>query len=171
MPLPRDPCFNTNSCDQAPAEGARFGDGVTTSQLQTYWAENHPGTPFPAELGNAGVTRYDVYRYEIDNNQIPDLSSPPENSEDGNPTCSTATPVNEPDRDRRVLTTAVINCIEHGVTGQTPNVPVESFLQIFLTELIGFDGPSQDDIYGELIGEIEPGADDGILHEFPVLYR
>lgn len=163
--LPRDPCFSNDTCAGASGE-PRFGDGVNDAILNDYWLTNH-GVTLPGAL--SGGTRYDVYRYEIDTPDMTDKSAI--GGEDGNPSCSTAAPVNNPLLDRRVLIVAVMNCIEHGVSGNSANVPVEDFMQVFLTEPIGYEAANEDDIYGEVLGVVDPGADDGVLHEFPVLYR
>lgn len=154
--LPRDSCFGLGTCP-------RFGNGITNADLQTYWLTNH-GVPLPGVL--LGGTRYDVYRYEIDN-VIADKSPQGEN---GNPTCA-STSISDPLRDRRIMVIAIMNCLEHDVRGNASGVPVVAFAKMFLTEPIGLDGASVDDIYAETLGVVEPGDYDGILHEFPVLYR
>lgn len=163
--MPRDPCFATDSCDGTPG-GPRFGDGVNDAILSDYWLTNHSVT-LPGSL--SGATRYAAYRYEVDAPDMTDKSAT--GGENGSPTCSTATPVNNPLLDRRVLIVAVMNCIEHGVKGNSSNVPVIDFMEVFLTEPIGYEASNEDDIYGEVLGVVDPGGDDGVLHEFPVLYR
>ena len=198
-PLPRDPCFTDGTCTAGVGD-SRFGDGITQEALRDYWAVNHNGAPLPPQLVVPGVRRFDVYRFVIDNGMIPSEvagtggggtgngngNGGGGNGEDGSPTCSTAVPDNSSNPDRRVLISAVINCEENGVAGNTPNVPVESFLEIFLTEPAGLAGveivdPEDgsivllDDIQGgDLVGEVidvvEPGTN-GPLRVFPVLYR
>ncbi len=169
MELPRDPCFSTGTCVTSP-DGVRFGDGITDVELNDYWLTNH-GVNLPGAL--SGSTRYDVYRYEIDNSLIPNKTA--QAGENGAPdgTCAPAgSGINTPLRDRRVLIAAAVNCIEHNVQGSIDNVPVEAFMEVFFTEPIGDpDDNSNDDLYVELIGVVDPGGDDGVLHEFPVLYR
>jgi hypothetical protein len=159
VPLPRDGCFESGTC-----EGGRFGDGVTTAQLNDYWSANHGGAALPGEL--AGGTRYDVYRYEIDQDLIPQSADP--NGEDGAPSCA-ASGYDNPSRDRRTLIVAVINCMEHNVHGNTDDVPVVAFAEMFMTEPVG-DAPDHD-LYAEMLGVLEPGGEDGVLHDFPQLYR
>ncbi len=159
VPLPRDGCFESGTC-----EGGRFGNVVTTVQLSDYWATNHGGAPLPGEL--TGGTRYEVYRHEIDQGEIP-LSEDP-NGEDGAPSCA-ASGYDNPLLDRRVLIVAVINCLEHDVHGNTDDVPVVAFAEMFMTEPVG--GPPEHDLYAEMLGVLEPGGDDGVLHDFPQLYR
>jgi putative Flp pilus-assembly TadE/G-like protein len=157
--LPRDGCFASGTCDSG-----RFGNGVTTAALSSYWATNHRGATLPGEL--IGATRYDLYRYEIDHNQIP--NSTRANGEHGGPTCAPAG-YDNPVRDRRVLVVAVINCVEQAIHGNRDNVPVVAFARMFMTEPVA-DGP-QHEIYAEMLGVLEPGGEDGVLHDFPQLYR
>ena len=157
VPLPRDAGLSNDN---------RVGSGVTLSQMLAYWATNHPTVAWPFAAGET-PTRYDVYRKEIELNALT-------NGESMGPTC--AAPVSEPVdlqpvHDRRVLLIAVINCKEQGVQGAADNVPVENFALMFMTEPIGLDGSSVDDVYGEVIGIVKPNTSNGVLHEFPILYR
>ena len=68
-----------------------------------------------------------------------------------------------------MLIVAVINCLEHNVQGNTDDVPVVAFAKMFMTEPVG--GPPENDLYAEMLGVLEPGGDDGVLHDFPQLYR
>ncbi len=80
LAYPRDDCFNivlpgssppTNSC-----HGERFGFGNwnipagATPETEPYWTVNHPGVTAPTFADDganyADMTRYDVYRYEIE---------------------------------------------------------------------------------------------------------
>jgi Flp pilus assembly protein TadG len=157
IPLPRDAGLSNSN---------RIGNGVTLPQMLAYWAVNHPTVAWPFAVGET-PTRYQVYRKEIELNT-------PTTGESTGPTC--AAPVNEPVdlqpvHDRRVLLIAVINCKEQGINGAADNVPIEGFALMFMTEPIGLDGSSVDDVYGEMIGIVKPNTSDGVLHEFPVLYR
>lgn len=70
------------------------------------------------------------------------------------------------------MVVAVINCIEHSVKGSASDIPVVEFMEMFLTEPAGDPlDPSNHDIYAEVISVVKPGGQDGVLHEFPVLYR
>lgn len=164
VPLPRDSCFYSATCQQTGDGSPRLGNGITTPDLQTYWLTNH-GVALPGAL--VGGTRYDVYRYEINNSMIPDKSP---QGEDGNATCA-STSISDPLRDRRIMIMAVINCLEHDIRGSASDVPVEAFVRMFLTEPVGLDGSSTEDIYAETLGVVNPGDFDGVLHDFPVLYR
>lgn len=164
--LPRDSCFqNVNTCSgTVTCNGGRFGNGVKVSQLKTYWTTNHGGT-LPAGL----KTRYDVYRYEIDNHLIPNKSGLNPKGENGNPTCSSAPPVSSDTLDRRILTVAVINCLQNQIKGNTNGVPVTAFARMFMTEPVGLC--VSDDLYAEILSAAPPSNIGSVLHQHPVLHR
>jgi hypothetical protein len=164
--LPRDSCFSDGTCWQ---NNPRFGVGDW--DRNTYWATNHPGVPQPPNYAN--MLRYDTYRYEIDNNLIPNKSGASSGGfpgENGNPTCAPSG-INNPLRDRRVLHVAIINCVEHDIRGQRDDIPVIAFAEMFLTEFVGYEGSSTDDLWAEMLGVADPGDESGVLHDYPVLYR
>lgn len=162
--LPRDPCFGTGTC----AGGGRFGDG--NPDLGAYWLTNHgvglPGIP-DADGHAAVTTRYDVYAHEIATDTM--VTNPPK-AEEGHPQCNPPASGSAGDKpERRVVLAAVLNCIEHGVQGNASGVPVIELLKLFLTEPAG--QPDTNDLWVEVLGGVQANAEDGVLHEFPVLYR
>jgi Flp pilus assembly protein TadG len=179
VPLPRDSCFASNSCG-ADADGdQRFGNGITATELEDYWSVNHPGETFPADPDPSdGVfTRYELYRYEIDNNLIPTMGGT--GGEIGRRTaagdeaaqrCSDIQGVDNPVIDRRELIVAVLNCLEQDLRGNRDDVPVLAFARLFITEPIDTP-PGPNDLWIEMLGVAEPGDETGIVHDFPVLYR
>jgi hypothetical protein len=177
VPLPRD----TNL--QADTTGTvRFGNGIWNAQA--YWAINHANHgAYPMGALGATPTRYAMYRYEINNNLIPNISQ----GESGAAACTTPG-VNNPLRDRRVLTTAVVNCRAAnggaGLQGMNngTNLPTVAYLQMFLTEPIGLEidpatgrptgfGGNENNLYGEVAGVATPNNNNLIYHVYPVLYR
>jgi hypothetical protein len=168
MGLPRDNCFASGTC---PNLGGRMGDGVW--DIVSYMQVNH-GSPASATIAGVAYsfnytartvspsprpTRYEVYRWEIDNNKIPGqtgygASTTPEV---GTPRCYSGGAVpTEPDR--RVLSVAVLQCqaldAQYGISGgSTPPVPATAFAKVFITEPMGSD------IWGELIGIFGNGVD------------
>jgi hypothetical protein len=142
MGLPPDSCFGTgpdnldfsnpvpcSTTSKGPVGSeARIGDG--NWNLAAYWSVNHPQwisanptKPYPDEL--AGATRFEVYRYEINNGMIPNkdnLSTPAVEGENGNPICYGGGVVPNDVPDRRVLSVAVINCEAEGITGNSADV-------------------------------------------------
>jgi hypothetical protein len=159
MAPPRDTCFLDGSCE-------RFGNADW--DRDAYWAANHGYLDRPKPDGYEEMTRYEIYRYEMDNDWIPNRW--PDGGENGNPQCSPNS-IDNPIRDRRKFYVAVINCLEHDIRGRTDDVPVVAFAEMFMTEPVGMDGASTDDIWVEMLGVAEPGGDDGVLHDFPQLYR
>jgi len=194
-PLPRDPailastsrfgdnCWYAYSGQPKPASCPTGQTWPPTGQT-AYWDVNHPTLPYPSAVLGTAPTRYSVYRYEIDSSVIPNQSS--SGGENGNPQC-TIPGINNPVRDRRVLTMAVVNCGAIGLRGQTSNtqtysgIPAVAYVEMFMTEPIGLDedangnvvdlSNSKNDLYGEVVGLIEPGDQSGVLHVNPVLFR
>jgi Flp pilus assembly protein TadG len=149
----------------------RFGNG--TWDCASYWLEMHLGDPVPPGCTGtstpADMTRYELYRHEIDMSLIPDHRSGTPTGEYGGPLCSSVPASDNPDR--RMLVFAVINCLEHGpISGNSAGpVPVEAFVKAFMTEPTG--DPPNVDTYLEIVDVLRPGADDGILHDIVQLYR
>lgn len=165
-PLPIDDCFFTNTCPHP-----RLGDGVW--DRDGYWSVNHGGT-LPAAL--TGATRYDVYRYEIDNDLIPDNSGT--GGEDGNPSCYKSIsnmPDADDEPDRRQLNVAIVNCMEHSVKGNADDVKVEAFAKLFIIRpMLKYDddpSPSDGNLWAEVVAKLEPEDDSGVLHNIVQLYR
>jgi hypothetical protein len=180
-PMPRDNCFMPSGAWPAGIpSGAgsgcttyngvgRAGDG-TWARAQ-YWATNHPGDPQPPNYSS--MTRYQVYRYELEN-EPPGLVDTPK--EKGAPSCSTAAPISDAAMDRRVLPIAVVNCVENAalLNGNAQNVPVEAYADVFITEPIGntdWWNANNDDVFLEVINLVRPNQQESVLREYPVLYR
>jgi Flp pilus assembly protein TadG len=171
--LPRDACFAAGNC---PNMGGRMGDG--NWDIVSYMRVNHRS---PATATIRGVTytfnyaagtvsplprptRYEVYRWEIENDRIPGEYSPtgsgPFTQEKGGPRCYSGTVPSGPDR--RIVPVAVLNCqsleAEYGLNGaSSPPLPAVGFVKVFLTEPMG---KGHDDIiWGELVGMLQKGAD------------
>lgn len=161
--LPRDLDLDTTN---------RFGNGQWECAL--YWQTVHPLDPAPAGCGTdtavptTAITRFEVYRYEIDNGLIPDSSF----GEDGVPQCSSNPPQaptpGDLSTDRRIITMAVLNCLEHGVQGSI-TVPAEGYLNGFLTEPVK-DTPSDPD-RGDIVLEVVGSSDNGAGGIAPVRSR
>lgn len=174
MSFPRDTCFATNSCTPLGSAGSRIGAGDW--DFVAYMQANH-GSITSATIGgvtyainysahtfapaNQRPSRYSVYRWEIDTNNIPPA---------GVPTRYTGGGLSD-NPDRRILYVAVLDCqslTQQGLlTGGNsgPPVPVVAYARFFLTEQVNGD------VYGEFNGIVEPGSDNGILHELVQLYR
>ena len=169
--------------DEFDAAGNSTPDG--TPDFEAYWDLNHGNRDGAANdsppngWSNANLpSRYEVYRWEIDNNQIPDKSSV--GGEVGDTTsasnrCSTA-PVGD-ELDRRIIYAAVLNCTAldlRGGSGDT--VPALTFLKMFITQpmtkLPGTGHTDEDDtLYVEMVDIVKPGVDDEVVHDIVQLYR
>jgi hypothetical protein len=136
----------------------------------TYWQVNHSGdgrsppTMNGAPASNANPpSRYDVYRYEIEQGFVADRSP---GGESGAPTCYGGEPWSG-GPDRRILYAAVVNCRSLGLNaGARSSVPVAAFGKFFLTLPLS---RSQSDLYVELVDFVKPGDD--VNFDLVQLYR
>jgi hypothetical protein len=186
LPLKHDSCLDSGTCSPtnptptAFATGGVVGDGVW--DFDTYWSINHPGLTkptsswqgLPATAGSPWSntnrpSRYQVYRWEIDNSHIPNNFGSG-GYENGNPQCYTGTVNDSPDR--RVLYAAVFNCTALGLQGSMGGAqqPATEFAKVFVTESMDISG-SNSNMYGEIIDTINIGNGGGALHEVVQLYR
>lgn len=187
--LPRDACFYTNTCTPVGGStGGRMGAGDWN--FVTYLQRNH-NSPASVTIGgttytinySAGVSspaappsRYQVYRWEIDNNRIPNSNgySAPGTTERGAPACYSGGGLSDTP-DRRILYVAVLNCQALAAQGLlTPgnssgSLPVEAFARVFLTEPV--ETGQESTIYGEFNGIVEPGQDSSVVRDMVQLYR
>jgi hypothetical protein len=141
-----------------------------------------------------------MYRAEIEQDKIPSNSLDPGKAGSGQPeACYTVDPWSDippgPDvrapgfdptggsQDRRVITTAVVNCLEQDMNGRK-NIQIAKWLLMFLTEPAGYEIPSgllppgmpstlfdNQNIFLEVIREIDVDQDKAIAHEIVQLYR
>lgn len=127
--------------------GAFIGSG--NWDIDRYWLVNYQSTltqaqkddmnsfPIAQAPGANGPSRYDVYRYEIENDLMSHLSTgngSGQKRESGLPGCALSasnppTPVDDPDR--RLMFAAIVDCIANGGNGVT-TFPVNSYASIFL---------------------------------------
>jgi Flp pilus assembly protein TadG len=179
----------------------RFAPPLTDAEWAEYWSINHPGLDYntmayvgqdlngdsvsdPIDADGDGVVlRKEMYDWEVREDQIPlhdiDGDGNIDSTDAGLPSTSTAengNPYNytgsvAPDSDRRILPVAVINCVAEGpINGNSGGpYPVAAFAKIFLVQSV--DDPSSHGVYGEMIGALQPGVDDDILHDIVQLYR
>jgi Flp pilus assembly protein TadG len=185
LPLKHDTCIDSSSCSPtsptptAFATGGVVGDGVW--DFDSYWAVNHPGLTKPTSSwqglpansaspwSNSNLpSRYQVYRWEIDNSHIPNNFAA--GYENGNPACYTGTVNDSPDR--RVLFVAVFNCSALGLHGSMGGAqqPAIEFVKVFVTESMDVSG-SNTNMYGEIIDKVVLGNGGGELREVVQLYR
>ena len=201
MGHPRDICHavgagNANYCNSP------FGDGVwdIAAYAYTHYKRGN-GTrwtlsDFTTNTGlGADATRFEVYEWEEANsgNTVDGVVvlDPSPSGATGNTMVNHAKPVcsqahgyagNVTSPDRRKMSIAVINCVGHGVRGSRDNVPVQSWVDVFLVQpsLNRGTGPNKrttrEELYVEIIGESElsgPGGGTGplIRRDVPYLVR
>jgi Flp pilus assembly protein TadG len=146
----------------------RMGEG--NWDFNTYWQVNHGANAGPSAMvdggaaGNSNVPgRYRVYRYEIEQGRVGDVSL---GGESGAPACYSGSDLSAVP-DRRILHAAVINCQNLGSVAEPhSNVPVAAFGKFFLTLPLA---RAQTDLYVEMVGLVQPG--DGVSFDVVQLYR
>ncbi|WP_293940766.1 pilus assembly protein TadG-related protein [Sphingomonas sp.] len=188
MGHPRDMCHAVAS-GTAGACASPIGDGVwdrdayfrsnyVRSGAATYWTGGTGAGTWRTNTGlSATATRYQVYVWETANRGVaidgvtvmaPRVASGSGASaltSYGLPQCSAGqgfgsgqipsatTP------DRRRISLAVVNCTANGVNGNSTNVPVQKWLEMFLVEpSLGRARTSAGDVYAEVIRETTSGA-------------
>lgn len=184
MPAPRDDCFYQSSgCTfGGTAMQGRIGSGQW--DIETYWKVTYGTTP-PNGWTNADPpSRYEVYRYEIENAAglakkaaVGINNSSGNVTEYGSPQCykkPMPTPAEET-VDRRVFYGAILDCQaldeRYGISGgSSPPLPVTAFGKFFVTEPVDKkDGT----VWVELVDIVEPGTAGakGIVHDIVRLHR
>jgi hypothetical protein len=144
--------------------------GAGDWDFSTYWQVNHSGDGRNPPMVNGGPasnanppSRYDVYRYEIDQGYVADRSP---GGESGVPACyGGSNRAAQPDR--RILHAAVVNCQSLGLNARAGSgIPVAAFGKFFLTLPLS---RSQTDLYVETVGLVKPGDD--VNFDMVQLYR
>ncbi len=177
----RDNCFYTNTC---PNMAGRMGDG--NWRVADYWGKAHNGASLPGGLAN--FSRYQVYRYEVDNRASLELQdsngSGALGGEYSRPRCyggAASTLSDSPDR--RIFHAAVLNCralnssAQYGpIRGGSGNLlPVVTFAQFFLAEPVGGDkgntAVADGDVWAEMVRIDKPGEANSVARDLVQLYR
>lgn len=158
--------------------GAAIGSGDWP--IETYWLENHGSSTVPVDIPNsfedkgaALPSRYDVYKYELDNGLVGDRhpGDGTDASESGLPLCAASktakgiVPIAEPDR--RLMVAAIIDCkSQEDEGGGTNTYRVNSFAQIFMVRPMVSTAPSADPTIDVEIVDITGYGGNGTLEEF-----
>jgi Flp pilus assembly protein TadG len=144
------------------------GMGEGNWDFDTYWQVNHGDSRRPPNLNGGPASnadapsRYRVYRYEIEQGHIADISV---GGESGAPACYSGGDLSGMP-ERRILHAAVVNCLSLQLEGEVQfKVPVAAFGKFFLTLPLG----SKTDLYVEMVGLVRPG--DGVSFDVVQLYR
>ncbi|WP_448187742.1 pilus assembly protein TadG-related protein [Azospirillum sp. sgz301742] len=164
--------YTTPSCNKTPdpdgelltrdmnlSSTNRIGNGVW--DCAKYWSDSkHTGTPPSGCTATSSMTRYEMYRHEIDNVDY---------TKYGRPYCykGDKSTLNQ-GPDRRVLYFAMINCSQYQLNGNRDNVPIAAVGKAFLPEPV--KSSPGDEIVIEII-DIARAGKDSVLHEIVQLYR
>jgi hypothetical protein len=163
--FPRDACFYGNNG----AGNCTYGGSTVAGRIgggdwdfETYWSRTYGGVPRPNSWSNANrPSRYEVYRYEVENNLPDTLTAQGVPSEKGAPVCysgGSSTLSDEPDR--RIFVGAILNCEAAMAAGQLTGssggtIPVEAYAKFFLTEPMDKQDGT---IWAEMVSLVEPGT-------------
>jgi len=165
MGMPRDICHAVSTdgdCGGATVKD-RFGDGNWDRSL--YFSVTHSAADLSAAASWAGkttstLTRYDVYKWELATvGKLNDLTAGAGYYAYSAPKCATGIGESTTQKDRRVLTVAVVDCQAGQVKGSSP-VKVKKWVDMFLVEpSLNRPRTGQDQIYVEIIGDAtKPGG-------------
>jgi hypothetical protein len=165
MGMPRDICHAVSTdgdCGGATVKD-RFGDGNWDRSL--YFSVTHSAADLSAAASWAGkttstLTRYDVYKWELATvGKLNDLTAGAGYYAYSAPKCATGIDESTTQKDRRVLTVAVVDCQAGQVKGSSP-VKVKKWVDMFLVEpSLNRPRTGQDQIYVEIIGDAtKPGG-------------
>lgn len=178
--LPHDTCFGAGSC-------TRFGNGLW--DYGHYIDTNHGDANSVFDVGEdahllphvppafAG-TRYGTYVAEIGYAAVAGLPGGAiltGRDETGVAQCSSHVSTNPK---RRVLIAAAIDCSANPISGTTTNVPVEEWVEIFMTRPVGsgVGSPPSFDLWVEVIGSVGQSGfgaagSGGVFRDIVQLYR
>lgn len=200
MGHPRDVCHAVEESTTGSCHSNRLGDGLWDRDsyfwthygwLPSEWPTKLMGITMENSTTIDEISRYDVYKWEEENAAARLYDTPV------GATGTTLTTRNQPvcgafqgtggyptatdPFDRRRMTVAVLNCNFHDVKGNSPDVPVLTFIDVFLVQPSYARGSGgkfskKDEIYAEIIGESDisrAGAPIGptIRRDVPYLVR
>ncbi len=185
----RDAYFRTNYVRSVAGTGGAAGTYWTSAQ----WQSNTGLSPTVATSASNYASRYNVYAWEIAHQgQVIDgvtVLGPRNPGSSGStlvsygvPQCSpaqgygTGQVPNATTPDRRRISMAVVNCLANGVKGNSTNVPVLKWVDVFLVEpSLNRTRTNNGDIYVEIISETKNGngapAGSVIQHIVPYLIK
>jgi hypothetical protein len=139
------------------------GNWKSIPSLATFASENGYTTS-----SIANITRYDVYRWEIESDALDPYTDHTTTkggktstfTNYGRPQSSAGLPAGENQLDRRLTSMAVVNCAAEGVKGQAEDVDVVKWVEIFFVEpSLARPRTNAGDVYVEMVRETDPGVD------------
>jgi hypothetical protein len=157
---------------------ANYVRGDSTRWSHADWMANTGLSPTVAVTASNFASRYNVYKWEIEHRgtTVDGVSVLGPRTASGSgasaltayglPVCSAGQGYGSgqvpggTNPDRRRLSVAVVNCIANGVNGNSTNVPVQKWIEVFLVEPSLHRGSvtNTGDVYIEVIGESQAGA-------------
>jgi Flp pilus assembly protein TadG len=185
----RDAYFRTNYVRTAIGSS---GQAVGTRWTSADWKADTGLSPTVARTAANYASRYNVYKWEMANrgttvDGVVVLGPHDPNATGstlvsyGQPVCSgpqgygTGQIPNSTTPDRRRISVAVVNCVANGVNGNSTNVPVEKWIDVFLVEPSLQRARTNDgDMYVEIIGETVNGGANStqvVVHQVPTLIK
>jgi hypothetical protein len=170
--MPRDNCFYSGTCTSTGSGALLRGDGSWSDHAQAYWDANHSTKTKPANYGQAGFTRYDLYLWELgiaNDRQTPTYANMPSGGpENPRPQCyrdRTGSAV-VGDARHRVFYVAVVDCSTYAVAGNSTPRMLGKYAKFFMTE------PSNlGEVYAEFIGMLTPEDEENMRHKIVRLLR
>jgi Flp pilus assembly protein TadG len=187
-----DAYFRTNYVRTVANTCGAAGTTWTNGTGACSWQANTGLSPTVARTAANYASRYNVYKWEMTNrgNVVDGVTvlGARDPSATGNTLVSYGRPVCSspqgygsgqiPDSttpDRRRISVAVVNCLANGVKGNSVDVPVEKWIDVFLVEPSLQRARTNDgDMYVEIIGETVNGgsnANQVIVHQVPTLIK
>jgi hypothetical protein len=180
----RDLYFFVNHYALEGSPAAPNNSWQTIPSLKTF-AEANGYTTTGLNPTIANITRYDVYRWEIAQDALDPVAdhSVTKGANTTNyysysrPQSSAGLPAGPNQRDRRVISMAVVNCQSQNVQGQAKDVTVAKWVDLFLVEpSLARQRTSAGDIYVEVIKETTSGGTaptnpQVVRHDVPYLVR
>jgi hypothetical protein len=168
-PLPWDQSFTS----VGGSGGSQIGAGVSTTDLQTYWTNQHNAT-----LPTGVTTRYGAYQCELGVGPFNGVAGCPptqlsNSNESASPACNVAGEIaSEYNYTRRIISIAVVDCLYWGVQGNRVNdIPINTYADFFLTNSVPSSGPNNGNIYTEYVGKHNIGEFGGGLYRIVHLVR
>lgn len=154
MGHPRDICHAVTS--STPGACGQVGNG--NWDRNAYFRVNHPGLDWGAAMtsryGTTAVSRYQVYRWELDGNMPSTRAAGSSGNAYGAAICTAPGLTPPADQDRRRISAAVVNCVAEGVRGSSTNIRVDSWVELFLVEpSLGRPRTNAGDVYVEVISQ------------------
>ncbi|MCH8614766.1 pilus assembly protein TadG-related protein [Sphingomonas sp. SM33] len=199
MGYPRDECHAVSN--NGVCSGGRMGDGAwdrdayfrvnyKRAGVTPYWSGGTGAGTWQFNTGlPANATRYQVYSWEMANrgttvdgvsvlgSRIASGSGGGALTSYGSPQCGTGQVPNSTTPDRRRISVAVVNCVAENVHGNSTNVQVVKWIDVFLVEpSLNRERTNNGDMYVEIIGETQSGgngqvAGQVIKRDVPYLIR